>query len=126
MFLKFRPKYEILGSEFRDYLPSTSFTFAPIVAGLSTTWIPHSRITFFLAAALSSAPAYDGTSVAHGAACGRGFTSDEADDRVFAVGFDPLRGLDLQVTADLADHYDGLGVRVVGKELHGLQALWCR
>lgn len=36
--------------------PNTSFTLAPMVAGLSTTWMPHSRITFFLAAALSSAP----------------------------------------------------------------------
>src|SRR5690606_9894752 len=43
------------GSFFAIY-PMTSFTLAPISAGESTTWIPQSRMIFFLAWAVSSLP----------------------------------------------------------------------
>lgn len=41
---------------FKSYFANSSAIAAPISAGLSTTRIPHSRMIFILAAAVSSAP----------------------------------------------------------------------
>ena len=65
--------------------------------------------------------AHDRTGMAHGAALRRGHTRDEADHRLGAVLGDPTGGLDLQVTADLADHDDALGLVVGHEQLNGLE-----
>src|SRR4051794_23731022 len=62
----------------------------------------------------------DGAGVAHGLALGRGEPGDVADDRLGDVGLDEVRRPFLGVAADLADHHDRLGLRIV---LESLQAV---
>src|ERR1700721_311136 len=55
----------------------------------------------------------DGAGVAHRLALGPGEARDVADDRLGDVLLDERRGAFLGVAADLADHDDGGGLRVV-------------
>src|SRR5580765_9088533 len=59
------------------------------------------------------AAADDGASVAHAAPRRRGLAGDEADDRFFHVGLDPLRGGFFRVAANFADQDDCVRVGVV-------------
>src|SRR3989344_2328484 len=61
--------------------------------------------------------------VAHALARGRGDTGDEADDGLFHVGLAPLGGFGFVRAADLANHDDGIGVRVVVERLHDVDVL---
>ena len=61
--------------------------------------------------------------VSHACAGGRGDAGDEADDGFLQVRLAPDRGLGLVGPADLADHDDGVGVRVVVEGAHHVDVL---
>ena len=62
----------------------------------------------------------DRAGVAHGLALGGGEARDVADDRLGDVVLDVVGGTLLGVAADLADHHDRIGLRVL---LEGLEAV---
>src|SRR5699024_8745329 len=62
----------------------------------------------------------DRAGVAHGLALGGGGARDVADDRLADVGLDVLGRPLLGVAADLADHHDPGGVRIVLERLEGV------
>jgi len=67
-------------------------------------------------------PARDNCSgVAHPASRRRGLSGDETHHRLLDVGLNVLRGRLLRVSADLADHYDGVRIRVGIKKLDGVE-----
>src|SRR6185436_20291288 len=59
----------------------------------------------------------DGARVTHAPPRGRGLTGNETDHRLLERRLDIRGGLLLGRAADFADHDDGLGIRVVGKQL---------
>ena len=59
--------------------------------------------------------------VAHATAWRRGLSGDEADDGLAHVLLDEFGGLLLGVTADFADHDDGVRVGVVIEEPNGIE-----
>src|ERR1041385_3852134 len=58
----------------------------------------------------------DRTRVTHAASRRRGLSGDETDDGLLEVLLDPGGGFLLRRAADLADHDDGVGVAIVGKQ----------
>src|SRR5262249_5448631 len=58
----------------------------------------------------------DGAGVAHALAGGGGAAGDEADDGLLHVRLNPCGGGFFIAAADLADHHDGLGLRVIIEE----------
>src|SRR5882724_8596676 len=67
------------------------------------------------------AAADDGAGVAHTAARRRGLASDEADDGLLHVCFDPFRGAFFGAAADFADQNDGMRVPIVVEETDSVQ-----
>ena len=59
--------------------------------------------------------------MAHGAALRCRDARDETDHRLGSVRGDPARGLDLEVSADFADHDDAIGVVIRHEELDRLE-----
>src|SRR5690348_8875953 len=51
--------------------------------------------------------------MSHAAARRSGNSGDEADDRLFDVLLNELRGFFFRITADLTDHDNGLGLRIL-------------
>ena len=90
-------------------------------AGVGATAIPASSIAAILAAAVPFAAADDSARVTHPASGGRGGSRDESGDRLFAVLFSPSGGLLLRAPADLADHDDRFGLRIVVEQLENVE-----
>src|SRR5438132_4482975 len=67
------------------------------------------------------AAADDRAGVAHAASRRSSLSGDEADHGLLYVGFDPFRSALFGVAADLADHNDGVGVRIVVEKLDGVE-----
>ncbi len=61
--------------------------------------------------------------MAHALARRRGDARDEADHRLFHVGFAPARGFGFVRAADLADHDDRIGIGVVVERPHDVDVL---
>src|SRR5207248_1461797 len=53
----------------------------------------------------------------------RGHARNEADDRLFHMALRPLRSGLFVTAADLADHHDGIGFRIVVEELQHVDVL---
>jgi Fe2+ transport system protein FeoA len=66
-----------------------------------------------LASAVSAPPRDQRTGVTHALACRSGDAGDETNDRLLHVGLAPDSSVGLVRTADLADHDDRIGLRVV-------------
>ena len=65
-------------------------------------------------------PSDDGTGMAHGTSFGGCGAGDKAYNRFCAVFFDPVCGIGFHISADLTDHYDAFGFRVVHEEFNGI------
>src|SRR3989338_7899785 len=65
----------------------------------------------------------DRTGMAHALAFRRGNARDETDYRLLHVVLDPARAFFLVAAADLADHDDRIGIRVVVEQLHHIDML---
>src|SRR5690606_2262072 len=68
----------------------------------------------------------DRTGMAHALACRSSHTRDVGHDRLGHVGLDVGRGFFLGAAADLADHDDGLGLRVVLEQLQNVDEAGAR
>ena len=82
-------------------------------AGLFTTWTPAFESAAIFSAAVPFAAGNDRAGVPHPASGRRGLAGDEADDRLLEVLRDERGGFFLGGAADLADHHDGFGLRIV-------------
>jgi len=77
------------------------------------------RLDLLLGAPLTAGD--DGSGVAHAAARRRGEAGDEADDRLLDTGLlEELGGFFLGSAPDLADHDNGLGLRVAQEEVEAI------
>ena len=63
----------------------------------------------------------DRAGVAHAASRGRGLPGDEADDRLLYILPDEVRGDFFRVSADFADHDDGVRIGIVVEQLDGIE-----
>ena len=61
----------------------------------------------------------DRTGVAHAPAGRSRLAGDETYNRLCAIGFDPVGCFGFHTTADLTDHYDALGFRIVHEQFNG-------
>ena len=96
---------------------SSFATAAPMSAGDFTTWMPAASIAFIFSAAVPLPPEMIAPGVAHAPARRRRLAGDEADDRLLHVRLHERGRLLLGAAADLADHHDRLGARVVVEQL---------
>ena len=58
-------------------------------------------------------PGNNGAGMAHAASRGRRYARDKSDHRLAHVFLRPVRCIDFLRTADLANHDDGIGIRVL-------------
>ena len=99
----------------KNYLRAfhTSATFAPISLGASTTWIPAAFQRGHLLRRGSFAAADDRAGMTHAPSRRGGLAGDEGHDRLGHVLLHKRGRLLLRRAADLTDHDDGLGGRIV-------------
>ena len=55
----------------------------------------------------------DGTCVAHGTTCRSCFARDETNNGLGSVFFDPLSSFRFELTADLSNHDNAMGIGVI-------------
>ena len=89
---------------------------SPMSAGLFTTVTPAAVSASIFSAAVPLPPEMIAPAWPMRRPGRRRLAGDEADDRLLEVRLDPGRGFLLGVAADLADHHDALGLRVVGEQ----------
>ncbi len=91
----------------------------PISAGVLAMATPTSRSSSTFSEAFAEG-LDDGAGMAHLAALGRGEARDIGDDGLGHVVADVFRGLGFLRSADLADHHDGIRVRIGLEELENV------
>ena len=83
--------------------------------------MPAASRAFFFSGGGSGPPADDGAGVPHPLARRGGLPGDEADDGLLDVGLDVFGGFLLGVPADLPDHHESLGLRVLVEGLDRIE-----
>ena len=104
-----------LGGGWRTTRRARDFMASPMSAGLFTTVTPAAARASIFSAAVPFPPEMIAPACPMRRPGRRGLAGDEAHDRLLEVVLDPRRGFLLGVAADLADHHDALGLRVVGE-----------
>ena len=84
-----RPRASVPLPDQPDRPDLSSFTAAPMSAGLLTTWTPAAVSAAIFSAAVPLPPGDDRAGVTHAAARRRGLAGDEPDDRLLEVRLDP-------------------------------------
>src|SRR5690606_34802410 len=90
-----------------------------VLGDLDATGFHHRQL--LLGGALATGD--DGAGMAHALARRGGDAGDEADHRLLHVRLDPVGGFFLVAAADLADHDDRIGIRILVEELQDVGVL---